>query len=226
MKYKNTVVGTFVSRPNRFIANVVTEGATHICHVKNTGRCRELLVPGARVILEPSGNTNRKTQYDLIAVYKGNKLINMDSHAPNKVIGEWIEAGGCFDNVRLIRPEFTYGNSRFDFYIETENERIFAEVKGVTLEKEGVVTFPDAPTERGLRHLLELAKAAKEGYGAYIFFVIQMKDCKYFTPNRNTHPEFADTMRRVSHEGVKIFALSCDVTPDSMTVDRFVRVIL
>lgn len=226
MKYKNTVQGIFLSRPNRFIAQVEVDGEVQVCHVKNTGRCRELLTKGARVILQPSDNSERKTKYDLIAVYKGDLLINMDSQAPNKAVGEWIEQSGYFGKVRLVRPETVFGNSRFDFYIETESEKIYAEVKGVTLEEEGVVRFPDAPTERGVKHLLELERAVREGYGAYAIFVIQMKSCSYFTPNRDTHPEFADTLRRVSEAGVKVIALTCEVGEDSMTIDGFAEVIL
>lgn len=226
MKYKDTAQGIFLSRPNRFIAEVEVDGEVQICHVKNTGRCRELLVKGARVILQPSDNPERKTKYDLIAVYKGDLLINMDSQAPNKAVGEWIEGSGCFGKVRLIRPEAVFGDSRFDFYIETESERIYAEVKGVTLEEDGVVRFPDAPTERGVKHLRELERAVREGYGAYAIFVIQMKSCRYFTPNRDTHPEFADTLRRVSDAGVKVIALTCEVGEDFMTVDGFAEVIL
>ena len=226
MKYNNVVCGSFISRPNRFIAYVEVNGEVQVCHVKNTGRCRELLTKGARVILQPSQNPERKTKYDLIAVYKGDMLINMDSQAPNKAVGEWIEKSGYFGKVTTVRPEAVYGNSRFDFYIETEKEKIYAEVKGVTLEKDGVVSFPDAPTLRGVRHLCELERAMMEGYGAYAIFVIQMKSCKFFTPNRDTHPEFADTLKRVSESGVKVIALTCEVGEDFMTIDGFADVIV
>ncbi len=224
MKYKNTVKGIFISRPNRFIAHVEIDGTEHICHVKNTGRCRELLIKGADVILEKSDNPNRRTEYDLIAVYKGDELINMDSQAPNKVMGEWIEKSGFFGNPTLIKPECTYKKSRFDFYIETESRKIFAEVKGVTLEENGVVMFPDAPTERGVKHLSELADAVENGYEAYVFFVVQMNDCKYFTPNRKTHPEFADTLKAVGEKGVNIIASVCQVSESSLSIDRFAEV--
>ncbi|MBR6633896.1 MAG: DNA/RNA nuclease SfsA [Clostridia bacterium] len=223
MKYKNTVRGRFISRPNRFIAYVEIDGREEVCHVKNTGRCKELLVKDATVILEKSDNPLRKTRYDLIAVYKGEELINMDSQAPNKVIGEWIENSGYFGKPRLIKPECTYKNSRFDFYVEAGERKIFAEVKGVTLEKDGVVKFPDAPTQRGVKHLTELADAVENGFEAYAIFVIQMKSCKYFTPNTDTHPEFTKALHEVSKKGVRVIALNCSVTEDSLTVDGFVE---
>ena len=163
MEYKNTVRGIFVSRPNRFIAEVRVDGEIKICHVKNTGRCRELLLPGARVILEHSAAENRKTEYDLIAVYKGDMLINIDSQAPNKVFGEWVSSGGFIPNADLIKPECRYGDSRFDFYIEAAGRRVFTEIKGVTLERDGIVMFPDAPTERGVKHIRELMAAVRAG---------------------------------------------------------------
>lgn len=218
MKYKNTIEGIFISRPNRFIAHVSVNGATQICHVKNTGRCRELLVPGCRVILEDSNNPLRKTKYDLIAVYKGDKLINMDSQAPNKVVGEWLASGALSGGVTLIKPECIYGNSRFDFYIEADGRKIFAEVKGVTLEENGVVLFPDAPTERGVKHINELIDAVENGYEAYIFFVIQMRECLYFTPNEKTHPEFAEALRLAQNKGVNIRALNCRVFDDELSI--------
>lgn len=224
MKYKNTIEGIFISRPNRFIAHVSVNGATLICHVKNTGRCRELLVPGCRVILEDSNNPLRKTKYDLIAVYKGDKLINMDSQAPNKVVGEWLAAGALSGGVTLIKPECIYRNSRFDFYIEADGRKIFAEVKGVTLEENGVVLFPDAPTERGVKHINELIDAVKNGYEAYIFFVIQMRECLYFTPNEKTHPEFAEALRLAARSGVHIRALNCSVCEDEISIVEEVTV--
>ena len=174
MKYKNIKEGIFLSRPNRFIAHVEIDGAEQICHVKNTGRCRELLIPGTKVILEHTPCETRKTEYDLIAVYKGEKLINIDSQAPNKVVGEWIKESSYFGTPQLVKAECTFGNSRFDFYVESGNRKIFIEVKGVTLEKDGVVLFPDAPTVRGVKHLKELEMALDDGYEAYIIFVIQM----------------------------------------------------
>jgi len=224
MKYTNTVRGTFLARPNRFIAHVQIDGQSQVCHVKNTGRCRELLIPGVTVVLERAQNPSRKTPYDLIAVYKGDKLINIDSQAPNQVVGEWLAEGGFFKNVTLIRPECQYKNSRFDFYIEAEGKKIFAEVKGVTLEQDGVVLFPDAPTERGVKHLRELMEAAKQGYEAYVFFVVQMEDCKYFTPNAETHPEFAEALRLAAQSGVKVMALSCNLGEDSLSINAPVKI--
>lgn len=226
MNYSNIKKGVFVSRPNRFIANVKIDGKTQVCHVKNTGRCKELLVPGASVYLEESNNPDRKTKYDLVAVYKGDKLINIDSQAPNKVFGEWIKQSGYFKNITLIKPECKYKNSRFDYYIEADNKKIFAEVKGVTLETDGVVKFPDAPTQRGLKHINELIDCAKNGYEAYVFFVIQMKSCKYFTPNKETHPEFADMLIKADKNGVNILALCCDVASDKLIWSEFADVVL
>ncbi len=226
MKYKNITEGTFVSRPNRFIAEVEIDGEIKICHVKNTGRCRELLTCGARVLLERSENQARRTEYDLIAVYKGEKLINIDSQAPNKVFGEWIKQSGFFGSATLIKPEYTYGNSRFDFYIEADGKRILAEIKGVTLEKDGVVLFPDAPTERGVKHINELVEAKQNGFEACVFFVIQMKDCRYFTPNRETHPKLADALVKAAKSGVGIYALNCNVTDNSLDILDFLPVIL
>ena len=226
MKYSNIKQGLFISRPNRFIAEVEIDGEVKICHVKNTGRCRELLIPGVKVILEYSDNPLRRTSYDLIAVYKGDMLINIDSQAPNKVFGEWIRQGDFFKNVTLVRPEYKYGNSRFDFYIEADGKKILAEIKGVTLEKDGVLLFPDAPTERGVKHVTELIEAKDDGYEAYIFFIIQMKECKYFTPNRETHPEFANALTEAQKRGVGIFALTCNVTDDSLEIDDFANVSL
>lgn len=223
MKYKKVVEGKFISRPNRFIAHVEIGGEVHICHVKNTGRCRELLVPDATVFLEESDNPNRKTKYDLIAVYKGDRLINMDSQAPNKVFYEWAKN---YFKPDYIKPEFTYKNSRFDCYMEKDGEKIFVEVKGVTLENDGVVSFPDAPTERGIKHLLELSDATKNGYVCYVFFIVQMRGVKHFEPNRERHKEFADALKSASENGVKIMCLDCDVTPDSLSAQDFVKVII
>lgn len=231
MRYRNVVEGIFISRPNRFIAYVEIAGVREVCHVKNTGRCKELLLPGVRVWLEKSDNPSRKTAYDLIAVFKEahgeipGQIINMDSQAPNIVTKEWILDGGYFENVTLVRPETVFGNSRVDFYIETSDERkIFMEVKGVTLEKDGVASFPDAPTERGIKHLKELALAVEAGYEAYIMFVLQMKEISYMEPNRITHPEFADTLKEVSEKGVKVLAYDCKVTADELSIDLPVEV--
>ncbi len=175
------------------------------------------------MILSVADDPARKTKYDLVAVYKGEELINIDSQAPNKVFGEWLREGGL-GKLSLIRPEYTYKSSRFDFYLEKEERRIFAEIKGVTLEEDGVVMFPDAPTERGIKHLRELTDAAKSGYEAYVFFIVQMESCKYFTPNRATHPEFADALAKAREGGVRIRALACKVTPDSLCIDRELEV--
>lgn len=226
MKYSNTEKGVFVSRPNRFIAEVMINGVIKICHVKNTGRCKELLIKGASVILEKSDNPLRKTQYDLIAVYKGDRLVNIDSQAPNRVFGEWAEKSGFFGRLTLIKPECRYKNSRFDFYLETDSRKIFAEVKGVTLENNHVAMFPDAPTERGVKHLKELSDAVRNGYEAYVFFVVQMKNCKYFTPNAATHPEFASALKTAAESGVKVCCVDCTVAENELHISGFVDVVL
>lgn len=223
MRYKNIVKATFISRPNRFIANVMVDGAPVTVHVKNTGRCRELLVPGATVFLEKSDNPARKTLYDLVAVQKGKRLVNMDSQIPNAAAYEWISAGGFKKDVTLLKREVTFGNSRFDLYLEYTDEtgktrKAFVEVKGVTLEDDGVVRFPDAPTERGIKHIHELTECLKEGYEAYLLFVIQMKDVKYFEPDREIHRDFADALREASERGVQVLAYDCEVTENSMEI--------
>lgn len=222
--YKNITEGIFKERPNRFIAHVEIDGKTEICHVKNTGRCKELLTKGARVFLEKSDNPQRKTKYDLVAVYKGDRLINMDSQIPNKVAVEYLK--DYFRDIVLIKPEKTYKNSRFDVYIETKTDRIFVEVKGVTLEQDNVVKFPDAPTERGAKHLNELVEAVRDGYKAYILFVIQMENVHYFTPNETTDIKFAEALRNAAKSGVNVLAIDCKVTPDSITAGKPVRVVL
>lgn len=244
MEYKNIVRGRFLERPNRFIARVeLWDGGTETfhgadnsqenentrmetVHVKNTGRCRELLQKGAVVYLEKRDSPGRTTAYDLVAVEKGKRMINMDSQAPNRAVGEWLREGGLFRNVSLVRPEVKYGNSRFDFYIEAGDEKIFMEVKGVTLEEDGVVLFPDAPSDRAVKHVEELVEAKREGYRAFVMFVIQMKDVRYFTPNRRTHPEFADALCLAAKEGVEILAYDCRVAPESMQVNLPVPVVL
>ena len=222
MKYTNIVKGEFVDRPNRFIANVIVDNNIEVVHVKNTGRCKELLVKGCTVYLQKSDNPNRKTKYDLIAVQKGDRLINMDSQNVNFVALEYIPE--LFENIKFVKPEYKYGNSRFDIYVETKDEKIFVEVKGVTLEDDGVVRFPDAPTERGIKHLKELQKAVTEGYKAYVLFVIQMSDVKYFEPNVITHPEFADELKRAKTNGVIPLAFDCAVTKDSIEIRKPVLV--
>ena len=224
MKYESILPAVFLSRPNRFIARVLINGEEQICHVKNTGRCRELLIPGCTVYVQKCDSPTRKTAFDLIAVEKGARLINMDAAAPNKVFGEWAAGGGLGFVPTLFKPEQTYGNSRFDFYLEEGSRRIFAEIKGVTLEDDGVVRFPDAPTERGLKHLHELRRCLRDGYEAYAVFIIQMKGVKYFEPNRATHAAFADGLLAAQRSGVHILALDCRVTPDSITAADQVEV--
>lgn len=218
MRYENTCRAEFVSRPNRFIAHVLVDGSPVVCHVKNTGRCKELLVPGARVILQKSANPARKTAYDLIAVYKGERLINMDAAAPNAVCAEWLASGGLGFKPERIRAECKHGDSRFDFYLEHNGQGAFIEVKGVTLEEDGVVRFPDAPTERGVKHLRGLAQCVWEGYEAWAVFIIQMRGVQYFEPNWATHPAFAQALREARAAGVNVIALDCHVTEDSLEV--------
>ncbi len=226
MRYENITEGIFLKRPNRFIAHVEIDKRVQVCHVKNTGRCRELLVPGTPVFLEKSSNPNRKTQYDLIAVKKGNRLINMDSQIPNKVVEEWLLKGNLFGEGAVVKREVTYGNSRFDLYIETPDKKCFMEIKGVTLEEDGVVRFPDAPTQRGVKHVKELCRCIEDGYQAYIMFVIQMEDVRYFEPNEATHPEFGEALREAQKAGVHILAYACDVRKDLINLSKPVRVYL
>ena len=241
MQYKHIHKAIFLSRPNRFIAHVMLNGKIQTVHVKNTGRCKELLVPGATVYLEEGENPARKTKYDLIAVEKvvtdenttsqKTILINMDSQAPNKVAAEWIrENKTYFPKLTLLKPEFTLEDSRFDFYAEYEDndgqyQKSLIEVKGCTLEKDGVALFPDAPTLRGLKHVRELTALSKSGeYECMVLIIVQMKDCKYFTPNRETHLDFADALKEAKGTGVKIIAVECDVTPESLVADKEIEV--
>ena len=196
MRYSNTKTARFLSRPNRFVAMVAIDGKAEAVHVKNTGRCRELLIPGCRVYVQHQPSPTRKTAYDLIAVEKGERLLNMDANAPNRIFGEYVRAGRFLREWPVIRPETTHGDSRFDFYLESPGHRLFAEVKGVTLEDDGVMRFPDAPTERGVKHLEELTACMAEGYEAYVCFVIQMTGMKDFAPNDATHPAFGEALRR------------------------------
>lgn len=218
MNYSHTVKARFLDRPNRFIAHVELDGQTETVHVKNTGRCRELLVPGYEVILEEGQNPSRKTRYDLISVCKEGRWINMDSQAPNKAAEEWLLKGGFFPEDVSVYRERKYGNSRFDLYIESPVRKAFMEVKGVTLEEENVVRFPDAPTERGVKHVRELIQCMEEGYEAYLLLVIQMKDVRYFQPNWNTHPEFGMVLRKAASAGVRILAYDCLVGESSMEI--------
>jgi len=224
MKYQNVRDGIFINRLNRFIAEVEIDGARERVHVKNTGRCRELLKPGATVYLHEATNPNRSTRYDLIAVKKAKRLINMDAIAPNIAFYEYLQSGFHIDGVASIKPEAKYGLSRFDFYVEAQNRRIFIEVKGVTLEEDGVVMFPDAPTERGVKHLNELAQCVHSGHEAQVIFVVQMSDVLYFTPNIKMHPAFGSALVSAKNAGVAVAAFDCDVTPDSMTIGKAVEI--
>lgn len=224
MIYDNIKPGTFIDRPNRFIANIEIDGQVEVCHVKNTGRCRELLTHRAPVIVQEIDSPKRKTRYDLIAVYKGKRLINVDSSAPNEVLAEWLQKGGLFQNTTLVKREQQFGDSRFDFYVEGDGSRAFIEVKGVTLEDQGVVRFPDAPTQRGVKHLKDLVLCVKEGFQAYVVFIVQMKDVLYLEPNWTTHPAFGEALREAADHGVKVLALDCDVTESSITAGKSVQV--
>ncbi len=224
MRYENVESAIFLERPNRFIAYVEQAGKREICHVKNTGRCRELLVPGAEIYVQRQENPARKTKLDLIAVRKGGLLINMDSQVPNKVAAEWLRKGRLCTEKALIRPEKTYESSRFDFYVEDKGSRFFLEVKGVTLEKDGIARFPDAPTERGVKHIRELIACKREGYGAYILFVIQMKGIHVFEPNDGTHPAFGEALREAKAAGVGVLAYDCIVEPDTIEIDKEIEV--
>ncbi len=223
MHYEKMVPGIFRARPNRFIAHIEIGGQVEVCHVKNTGRCRELLPPGAQVWCQRSDNPNRKTKYDLITVQKGCRLINMDSQAPNLAAREWLLSGGLGE-IEALRPEYTQGDSRFDFSFLKDGRRCFLEVKGVTLETDGVCAFPDAPTERGSKHLQGLARLAQEGFGAYVLFVIQMEDVQYLHPNDATDPNFGKALREAAAAGVQILAMDCAVTADTMTIRKEVPV--
>lgn len=224
MIYERICPAVFRARPNRFVAEIELDGALVLCHVKNTGRCRELLRPGTPVFVQEAGNPKRKTKYDLISVYKQERLVNIDSQAPNQLFAEWVRAGNLFQSVTMLRPECTYGHSRFDFYLEADGKRIFVEVKGVTLEQEGVALFPDAPTERGVKHLQELCACVREGYEAYIIFVIQMQGVHMFRPNAATHPQFAAALAEAAAAGVHVHALDCVVTPDSIAIGQEVGI--
>ena len=228
MKYCDIKKAIFLSRPNRFVAEIEIDGRLDLAHVKNTGRCKELLIKGVTIYVREDKSPHRKTKYDLITVVKGDRLINMDSQVPNQVFREWVEAGGLTklagpiveprpqERITLLRAEHTYGNSRFDFYMEKAGEKYLIEVKGVTLEIDGVAMFPDAPTERGVKHINELVKAVEEGYKAIIVFVVQMKGVKYFTPNDGTHKAFGDALREATKKGLQVIVFDCYVTEDSI----------
>ena len=225
MQYINMVSGIFRSRPNRFIAYVEIDGQEQVCHVKNTGRCRELLVPGTNVWCQEFDSTTRKTKYDLITVQKGSRIINMDSQAPNKAAQQWLMSGGL-GKITELRPETTHGGSRFDFSFVKEGKQCFLEVKGVTLEANGICAVPDAPTERGTKHLRELTQAVRDGFGAYVLFVIQMADVSYLHPNDVTDPQFGKALRDAKSAGVEVLAVDCHVTVDSMEIRNRVPVAL
>jgi len=226
MRYLNVISGRFLARINRFVAKVEINGQIETVHVKNTGRCRELLIVGAEVYLEKGTNPNRKTAYDLIAVRKGDRLINMDSQAPNHVFREWAEKGGILPDVTELRNEYSYGGSRLDFCLTTPEGLHFVEVKGVTLEENGRTRFPDAPTERGIKHIRELQRAVEEGHRATLFFVVQMQDVVSVSPNDETHPAFGAALREAAATGVEVRACDCTVTPDSLTIRAEVPVVL
>lgn len=224
MKYEDIKKAKFLSRPNRFIAHIEVEGRPEICHVKNTGRCQELLLPNADIVIQEVNHPRRKTKYDLIAVYKGPRIINIDSQVPNKVFREWLSQSEMFQDINFIKPEFKYGSSRLDFYLESDLRRILVEVKGVTLEENGLALFPDAPTDRGIKHINHLTHSLEQGYEAYLFFIIQMKDVLYFAPNHKTHPAFGQALIKAQEQGVRIVALDCDVEADSIKARKWVEV--
>lgn len=220
IQYKNMVEGRFLRRPNRFIAHVEIDGRETICHVKNTGRCKELLIPGVTVWCQEHDDPSRKTMFSLISVQKDRRCINMDSQVPNKVAAEYIAGGGLGFVPNVLQPEKRYGSSRFDFYLEDEKGRPgFVEVKGVTLERGNVAFFPDAPTERGARHLQELKQAAGEGYRAFVLFVVQMEEISHLEPNRQTDPAFASALKEAADAGVEVLAVGCCITPESIKTD-------
>ncbi|MBE6970987.1 MAG: DNA/RNA nuclease SfsA [Ruminococcaceae bacterium] len=224
MRYREVVKATFLARPNRFIAHVLLDGEEVVCHVKNTGRCRELLLPGAEVWLERGNNPQRKTLYDLIAVRKGAQLINMDAQAPNRVFYQW--ASQLEPEMTALRAEYTYGQSRLDFCLETPQGLHLVEVKGVTLEENGHARFPDAPTERGIKHLRELMRAVEEGHKASAVFIVQMENVLDFAPNDVTHPAFGEALREAAATGVQVVAVNCRVTPDSLEILHPIPVVL
>ncbi len=227
MHYENTCTGIFLKRPNRFIAEVEIDGKVEICHVKNTGRCKEILIEGVEVVLQQfPKESGRKTLFDLIAVYKNGNLINIDSQAPNKAFGEAISKLGILGESPYVRAETVHEDSRFDFYAENGNRKAFLEVKGVTLENNGVAMFPDAPTERGLKHIRGLIRCVEEGYEAYAVLIIQMKGIHLFKPNYETDPAFSEALLEASKAGVHVIAYDCIVTPDSMVVDLPVDVVV
>ena len=225
MRYSHIRRGEFLRRPNRFIAHVLLDGEEVICHVKNTGRLKELLLPGATVFLEESDNPARTTRFDLVGVLRGEDVVNIDSQAPNQAVGEWLKKGGLFEDVSYVKAEARYGDSRFDFYVESASGRkAFLEVKGVTLLQEGIARFPDAPTTRGVKHIGELVKCKEDGYEAYILFLLEMKGSRWMEPNNATHPAFGQALREAAVKGVQVLAYDCIVMPESLEVDKKVEV--
>ena len=231
MEYSKVIKATFIERPNRFVSYCEVNGKREKVHVKNTGRCKELLIQNCTVYLEESDNPNRKTKYSLIAVEKGDRLINMDSQVPNKVIYEALKSKkinlpGIDEEITLIKPEKTYGNSRFDIYLESKNKKAFIEIKGVTLEEQNIVKFPDAKTERGVKHIKELIEAKKDGYNCYIIFLVQMNNVLYFTPNNEMHKELGDSLIEARNSGVQVLAYDSLVTANSISINKEIDVIL
>ena len=231
MKYAKVVKAEFLSRPNRFLAKVMLNGSVETVHVKNTGRCRELLQPGSAVWLAESDNPARKTRYDLVTVAKkrpgkADLMVNMDSQAPNAAAQEWLQSGTYFSPEAKVRRETVHGDSRFDFYIEDRGRKAFLEVKGVTLEEDGLAAFPDAPTERGIKHIEGLIRCLDEGFDAYLLFVLQMKEIRALCPNDRTHKAFGDALRRAHKAGVKILVYDCRVSPDTMVIDSPIELLL
>ena len=226
IRYEKMKQGVFLSRPNRFVAHVRLDGREEICHVKNTGRCRELLLPGAEVWCQHHDDSGRKTAWSLITVRKGERLVNLDSQVPNKLALDYVKQGGLGFAPQMVKPEQTYGNSRFDLYYEAGERRGFVEVKGVTLEDGGVARFPDAPSQRGRKHLLELQAAVEAGFDAWVLFVIQMADIRRFEPNWPRDPDFAEALCRAAEHGVQVRAVECFVTEDSLAITKEVPVAL
>lgn len=224
MKYTQLIEGTFLKRPNRFLAHVLLDGQEEVCHVKNTGRLRELLLPGAKVLVEPSDSPKRKTKFSLICVEKDGQWVNIDSQVVNTIAEEWMREGHFLSDVTLLKREKTYGNSRFDLYVETEHNRWFIEVKGVTLEIDGIAKFPDAPTERGVKHVEELITCHENGYEAGILFVIQRKGIQEFMPHEERHPEFAQALRAAKKAGVHVMAVDCIVDNEGIHIDQRIPV--
>lgn len=226
MKYERIQEAVFLSRPNRFLARIRLNDREEICHVKNTGRLKELLTPGARIWIQESDNPERKTKYDLISVKKDSRIVNIDSQIPNRVAEEWLKKKELFPELSYLKPEQKFKASRFDFYLEAGERRIFMEVKGVTLNEDGVARFPDAPTERGVKHIRELISCLEEGYEGYLLFVIQMKGVRAFQPNDRTHQAFADAVFEAKEKGVQVLAYDCLVTEDGICLDKPIPVSL